>query len=42
LDGTLDDKLNELKEYIAGLEGKQGELKDLIGQEKASLQKVIE
>ena len=42
MDGTLDDKLNELKEYIAGLEGKQGELKDLIGQEKASLQKVIE
>jgi hypothetical protein len=31
LDGTLDDKINEMKEYIGGLEGKQGELRELIG-----------
>ena len=39
LDGTLDEKMNELKTYISELESKQGTLKELIGQEKSTLQK---
>ena len=42
LDGTLDEKMSELKGYISSLESKQGDLKDLIGQEKSALQKQIE
>jgi hypothetical protein len=39
---TLDEKMNELKDYIGSLESKQSDLKDLIGQEKSALQRQIE